>query len=75
MQEHGIASTVINLGGVATAEVEADIAEGRTAPQTPIPLADVAAAVAAAVDCALAMSPASEIAEINLVQRLSVPSR
>lgn len=71
MQEHGIAFTVINPGGVATAEVEADIAEGRTAPQTPIPLADVAAAV----DCALAMSPASEIAEINLVQRLSVPSR
>ena len=65
LRGHGIAFTVVNPGNVATAEVEADIAEGRFAPQTPIALADVAAAV----DCALAMSPASEITEINLGQR------
>ena len=63
----GIAFTVINPDNVATAEVEADIAEGRFVEQTPIPLADLTAAV----DFALAMSPASEIAEINLAQRRS----
>ncbi|MEO1089394.1 MAG: SDR family oxidoreductase [Pseudomonadota bacterium] len=60
----GVGVTVLNPGNVATEEVEADIAEGRFPPQTPIPLADLLAAV----ECALALSPATFASEINLVQ-------
>ncbi|BAC91884.1 SDR family NAD(P)-dependent oxidoreductase [Gloeobacter violaceus] len=65
LRPHGIGLTVINPGNVATPEVEADIAEGRFGEQQAIPLADLAAVI----DCALAMSPASTITEINLAQR------
>lgn len=61
----GIAVTVINPGNVATEEVEADITEGRFAEQVPIPMADLIAAI----DLVLALSPAAEIARIDLAQR------
>lgn len=56
--------TVINPGNVATLEVESDIVAGRFAKQTPIPLTDLLATI----DYALALSPASFAAEINLAQ-------
>lgn len=61
----GVGLTVVNPGNVATEEVLDDIAEGRFDEQTPIPLADLMAVI----DCVLALSPASEIREINIAQR------
>ncbi len=61
----GIAVTVINPGNVATPEVEADIAEGRFTQQLPIPMADLIAAI----DLVLALSPATEIARLDIAQR------
>ncbi len=61
----GIALTVINPDNVETDEVIADIAEGKFAPQIPIPLSDLIAAI----DCALSMSPASEIRILDIAQR------
>jgi 3-oxoacyl-[acyl-carrier protein] reductase len=60
----GIGVTVINPGNVATEEVLSDIDEGRFAPQTPIPMADLLAAF----DFALSLSSASVAREINLAQ-------
>ncbi|MGF1553082.1 MAG: SDR family NAD(P)-dependent oxidoreductase [Paracoccaceae bacterium] len=60
----GIAATVVNPGNVATADVEADIAEGRFADQTPVPLADLMAML----DLVLALSPAASAREIDLAQ-------
>ncbi|MCA3267834.1 MAG: SDR family oxidoreductase [Azospirillum sp.] len=59
-----LAVTVLNPGNVATEEVEADIREGRFGPQTPIPMSDFLAVV----DCALALSPASVVSQIDLEQ-------
>ena len=59
-----IAFTVVNPGNVATPEVMDDIAEGRFAPQTPIPMADLLATL----DYALSLSPASVAQEIDLAQ-------
>lgn len=56
--------TVINPGNLATAEVEADITEGRFGQQVPIPLSDLLAVM----ECALTLSPAAVATEINLVQ-------
>lgn len=56
--------TVINPGNLATAEVEADIAEGRFGEQVPIPLSDLLAVI----ECALALSPAAVATEIDLAQ-------
>lgn len=61
----GLALTVLNLDTLATEEVEADIAAGRFAPQTPIPISDYLAVL----DCVLALSAASEVREIDLAQR------
>lgn len=61
----GIGFTVVNPGNVATPEVMDDIEAGRFGAQVPIPMDDLASVV----DCALAMSPASAVAEIDLVQR------
>lgn len=60
-----IGFTLLNPGNVATEEVEDDIASGRFDAQTPIPLADLIAVV----DCALTLSPASTVVEIDLAQR------
>lgn len=65
LKDQGIAFTVINPGNVATDEVLEDIAEGRFDAQIPIPMSDLIATV----DCALAMSPASEIRVLDLAQR------
>ena len=65
----GIGFTAINPGNVATEEVEADIASGAFGPQVPIPLADLVAAV----DCVLAMSPATEIRQLDIGQRSREP--
>lgn len=65
-----IAFTVINPGNVATFEVLDDIEAERFDEQTPIPMSDLATAI----DCALAMSPASVVAEINLAQRKPGPT-
>lgn len=61
----GVSVSVINPGNVATEEVQDDIASGRFDEQIPIALSDLAAAI----DCALAMSPSSTIAEIDIAQR------
>lgn len=61
----GIGFCVLNPGNIATDEVLDDIAAGRFGEQVPIPLADLLTAI----DCALAMSPASMIEEIALSQR------
>jgi NAD(P)-dependent dehydrogenase (short-subunit alcohol dehydrogenase family) len=65
LRPQGIGVTLIDPENVATAEVESDVAEGRFAPQTPIPLADLLAAI----DFALALSPASAARRIELSQR------
>ncbi len=59
-----IAVTVLNPGNVATAEVEADIRDGRFSAQKPIPIADLAASL----DYALGLSAASVALEIDLAQ-------
>jgi 3-oxoacyl-[acyl-carrier protein] reductase len=61
----GIGVTVINPGNVATDEVVDDIAAGRFGPQVPIPLADLAAVV----DLILSLSPAADLAEVDLRQK------
>lgn len=60
-----IGFTVVNPGNVATPEVLDDIRAGRFGAQVPIPMDDLGAVI----DCALSMSPASAVAEIDLVQR------
>lgn len=62
---HGVGVTLLNPGNVATAEVEADIAEGRFVPQVPVPMADVLAAI----DFALAVSADAVPRRIDLAQR------
>lgn len=57
--------TVVNPGNVATAEVEADILEGRFDAQEPIPMDDLLATL----DYILAMSSATTVAEVDLAQR------
>jgi NAD(P)-dependent dehydrogenase (short-subunit alcohol dehydrogenase family) len=59
-----LAVTVLNPGNIATPEVEADIAAGRFAPQVPIPMNDLAAAIG----FALSLSSAFVATEINLAQ-------
>lgn len=61
----GVAVSVINPGNVETPEVIEDIATGRFEPQVPIPMSDLMTAI----DCALAMSPASEIRILDIAQR------
>lgn len=61
----GIGFCVLNPGNVATDEVLDDIEAGRFGAQVPIPMTDLLAAI----DCALAMSPASMIEELSLAQR------
>lgn len=61
----GVSVSLINPGNVATDEVQDDIASGRFGEQTPIGLSDLAAAI----DCALAMSTSSTITEIDIAQR------
>ncbi len=61
----GVGVTVINPGNVATPEVEADVAEGRFGPQTPIPMADLLATL----DFVLSLGPDSVPAEIDLTQK------
>ncbi|MEO0680915.1 MAG: SDR family NAD(P)-dependent oxidoreductase [Pseudomonadota bacterium] len=61
----GIATTLFTPANMATDEVMEDIARGDFAPQTPIPLSDLTAAL----DFALGLSPATEIEEIVLGQR------
>ena len=65
LSRQGIAFTIINPGNVATQEVLLDIEEGRFEAQVPIPLSDLITAV----NCALDMSPASEISVLDLAQR------
>ena len=60
-----IGVTVINPGNVATDEVNDDIAAGRFAEQEPIPLEDLAATI----DYALSLAPASTVHDISLGQR------
>jgi NAD(P)-dependent dehydrogenase (short-subunit alcohol dehydrogenase family) len=64
LRPQGIGVTLINPGNVATAEVEADVAEGRFAPQAPIPMADLLAAI----DFALAVSADAVPRRIDLAQ-------
>jgi len=59
-----IGISVIDPANVATDEVIEDIAEGRFAPQTPIPMADLLAAV----DFILALSDASTVPQLPLAQ-------
>ncbi|MEM6483300.1 MAG: SDR family NAD(P)-dependent oxidoreductase [Pseudomonadota bacterium] len=65
LKGQGVAVSVINPGNVETPEVIEDIATGAFAPQVPIPMADLFAVI----DCALAMSPASEIRVLDIAQR------
>jgi NAD(P)-dependent dehydrogenase (short-subunit alcohol dehydrogenase family) len=60
-----IGVTVIDPANVATAEVEADIAEGRFGAQRPIPLADVCRTI----DYVLALSPDTVPAHLVLAQQ------
>ena len=60
-----IGVTVINPGNLATDEVIDDIAAGRFGDQVPIPLDDLAATI----DYALSLSPASTVHDISLGQR------
>lgn len=65
LRTDGIGFTVVNPGNVATPEVLGDVAAGRFGAQVPIPMEDLLTAI----DCTLAMSPASTIAEIDIAQR------
>ena len=65
LKDTNIGFTVINPGNVATPEVQADIAEGRFHPQTPIPISDLISAI----DWVLSMSVDTEIGDINLIQK------
>ena len=60
-----IGFTVINLGNVATLEVQKDVEEGRFPDQQPIPLQDLCCTI----DWLLSLSPATEVGDINLIQR------
>lgn len=60
-----IGFTVINPGNVATAEVQADIADGRFHEQTPIPVGDLVSAV----EWVLSLSADTEVGDINLIQK------
>lgn len=64
LKDTGIGFTVINPGNVATPEVLDDIASGNFSEQVPIPLSDLIAVI----ECALNLSPASYVPEINLAQ-------
>lgn len=61
----GIGFCVVAPGNVAADEVLADITEGRFGAPVPIPMADLLAVF----DCALAMSPASQIEDLSLARR------
>jgi NAD(P)-dependent dehydrogenase (short-subunit alcohol dehydrogenase family) len=65
LKPQGIGVTLINPGNVATGEVEADVADGRFAPQLPIPMADLLAAI----DFVLAVSPDVVPCRIDLAQK------
>ena len=65
LRGNGIAFTVINPGNLATEEVLEDIEAGRFGDQDPIPMVDLFKTI----DCVLSMTSASEIAEIDLMQR------
>ncbi|GAB5470919.1 MAG: SDR family oxidoreductase [Rhodospirillales bacterium] len=65
LQDLAIGVTVINPGNVATAEVEADIADGRFGPQIPLPLSDLRRTL----DYVLALSADAVPEEINLAQK------
>lgn len=56
--------TILNVGNVATPEVEDDIQSGRAHAQTPIPISDFISTIA----YALSLSPASVVWEIDLAQ-------
>jgi len=64
LKPHGIGVSVVNPGNVGTSEVEDDIASGRFASQTPIPISDVLAAY----DFILNLSPATTPTTIDLAQ-------
>ena len=64
LRARGIGFTLLNPSNLATAEVLDDIANGRLADQTPIPMTDLLTAL----DAVLAMSPAAMISELNLAQ-------
>lgn len=70
LRQEAIGFTVINPGNIATEEVMSDIKEGRFSQQTPIPIADIIATV----EWILARSPAVDVSEVNLSQRLA-PNR
>lgn len=65
LQGRNIGLTVINPGNVATAEVLADIAEGRFPSQVAIPITDVLSTM----DWVLSLSSAVDASEINLHQK------
>lgn len=64
LRQTEIGFTVINPGNVATPEVLNDIASETFSAQVPIPLSDLIAVI----DCALSLSKASYLPEINLAQ-------
>ncbi len=64
LRDDGIGVTVLNPDNVATPEVLEDIQTGAFGPQVPIPMEDLLACV----ECALSLSPASTLREMNLAQ-------
>jgi 3-oxoacyl-[acyl-carrier protein] reductase len=65
LRPRNIGVTLINPGNVATPEVEADIAEGRFGPQTPIPMDDLLATIV----FSLSLSADAVAEEIDLAQK------
>jgi 3-oxoacyl-[acyl-carrier protein] reductase len=65
LRPHRIGVTVINPGNIATAEVMADIDEGRFGQQVPISLADLISSI----EWILTLSDAVNIGEINMQQK------
>lgn len=65
LQEEGIGFTTINPANVATEEVLLDIEEGRTKEQVLIPISDIISSI----EWILSLSKASNISEINLMQK------
>jgi 3-oxoacyl-[acyl-carrier protein] reductase len=61
----GIGFTVINPGNVETAEVLADIKEGRFPDQSPIPLRDLCSLI----DWILSLSRHTDVGEVSLLQK------
>jgi NAD(P)-dependent dehydrogenase (short-subunit alcohol dehydrogenase family) len=60
-----IGFTVINPGNVATPEVQNDIEVGRFPQQQPIPLDDLCLTI----DWLLSLSPATEVGDVDLIQK------